>query len=606
MLRFLIVIAALFGVVYAFQNLKATSGEVTVALGDSVYAVDLTTAAIGLIVVLIALLLFFAVMRAILAAPGRATQGWRRRRETLGRNALSRGFLAIAAGDARAAERAAIEAERRDADRPLTLLLEAQTAQLKGDRNEARRVFEAMARQPETRIAGLRGLHVEAEREGDQRSARLIAEQARDEEGLAPWAARALLRHQTAEGDWENALKTLSAAADGRVLDKRTVRRDRAVILTAQSMALEEGEPDRARAAALEAHELAPDLVPAAVVAGRLLARSGDIRRAARVLETAWKEIQHPEIAEAYAHVRPGDAALDRLKRAESLHRLRPHADAGRLALARAALEAREYGRAREALMPVITTRPTRNALILLAEIEEAETGDLGRAREWLARAVRAPRDPAWTADGIVLERWAPVSPVSGRLDAVEWKIPVEEIEGPRIEIDEAEVRAEPKLIGASAAGPGRPAAAIAGGAAAATAVSGADGEEEGSASEDIAHAGPPALSEPDAPAPASPVVASSATSGTAAADAAAETPAQPAVMPAAETAEKGQARALAEGRASAGAGPTGDAATTATPAAPAPGAAPEPEQPLAPRPPDDPGIAPEEEDPESRVRRFV
>ena len=46
--------------------------------------------------------------------------------------------------------------------------------------------------------------------------------------------------------------------------------------------------------------------------------------------------------------------------------------------------------------------------------------------RQWLARALRAPRDYAWVADGFVSEHWAPFSPVSGRIDAFEWKAPVE------------------------------------------------------------------------------------------------------------------------------------------------------------------------------------
>ena len=112
---------------------------------------------------------------------------------------------------------------------------------------------------------------------------------------------------------------------------------------------------------------------------------------------------------------------------------------------------ARDFARAREMLTPILTQRPTQKALILMAELEEAETGDRGRAREWLARAVRAPRDPAWTADGVVLEEWAPVSPVSGKLDAVEWKLPVAEIEGPRIEIDKAELAALPATIASGA-----------------------------------------------------------------------------------------------------------------------------------------------------------
>ena len=48
---------------------------------------------------------------------------------------------------------------------------------------------------------------------------------------------------------------------------------------------------------------------------------------------------------------------------------------------------------------------------MLMAELEETQHGDEGRAREWMARALRAPRDPAWTADGFVSDHWMPVSP---------------------------------------------------------------------------------------------------------------------------------------------------------------------------------------------------
>ena len=57
---------------------------------------------------------------------------------------------------------------------------------------------------------------------------------------------------------------------------------------------------------------------------------------------------------------------------------------------------------------------------------EGGEFGDKGKVREWLARAVNAPRDPAWTADGVLADRWAPISPVTGALDAFQWRVPVE------------------------------------------------------------------------------------------------------------------------------------------------------------------------------------
>src|SRR5690606_31456134 len=63
-------------------------------------------------------------------------------------------------------------------------------------------------------------------------------------------------------------------------------------------------------------------------------------------------------------------------------------------------------------------------------------------------------RDPAWVADGVISERWAPASPVTGRLDAFEWKAPVERL-GQLIEQEEdAEQRiaAPPAIVAPVAA----------------------------------------------------------------------------------------------------------------------------------------------------------
>jgi HemY protein len=92
--------------------------------------------------------------------------------------------------------------------------------------------------------------------------------------------------------------------------------------------------------------------------------------------------------------------------------------------VARAAIDAVEFTRAREALAPFVAA-PTQRVAMLMAEIERTEHGDSGRARAWTLRAVRALHDPVWTADGYVSDRWRPVSPVSGRLDAFQWQMPL-------------------------------------------------------------------------------------------------------------------------------------------------------------------------------------
>jgi HemY protein len=207
------------------------------------------------------------------------------------------------------------------------------------------------------------------------------------------------------------------------LIDKRTYRRQRAVLITAQAQALAGSDRERAIALAREAAKLAPDLVPAAALAGRLLGEVGERRRAARIIERAWRANPHPDLAAAYAALRPGDSARQRLSRVETLAAKGPADAEAALAVARAALDAQEFGAARKALAPY-TASPRKRVAALMAELEMAQ-GDEGRAREWMARALNARRDPAWTADAFVSDHWLPISPVSGRLDAFEWKDPL-------------------------------------------------------------------------------------------------------------------------------------------------------------------------------------
>ncbi len=223
-----------------------------------------------------------------------------------------------------------------------------------------------------------------------------------------------------------DALETLAVARKHGHVERAAADRRRAVLLAAQAQVAEESEPERALTLALEAHGLAPDLVPAAVIAGRLLAARGNTPRAAKILQRTWSRSPHPDIGTVYAYARIGDSPRDRLDRVKQLAALTPNSIEGPIAVAAAAIEAHQYDEARDALAPLLHGRLTQRVATLMARIEGEQHADKGRVREWLARAVHAPRDPAWTADGVVADRWAPTSPVTGALDAFRWRVPVE------------------------------------------------------------------------------------------------------------------------------------------------------------------------------------
>ncbi|WP_186419144.1 heme biosynthesis HemY N-terminal domain-containing protein [Bosea sp. CS1GBMeth4] len=399
-------------------------GEVSILWQGYRIETSVAIAAIGVVMLAFLALVAWAVLRFVFGLPSAFGFASRARRRARGFEAISRGMVAIGAGDPVAAGRYATDARKFAAGEPLTLLLEAQSAQLSGDRGQAEAAFKAMLDKPETRVLGLRGLFVEARRRGDMAAARAFADDAVRRSPSLAWANDALLDFHTAAGDWQAARTAVERRAALRLADKGEAKRQRAVLLAAEALEAKDREPEKALAAALEAVKLAPGLTPAAALAGRMLSERGDIKKAARLLEAAWKQVSHPDIASAYLDVRPGDSARDRLARAETLAKLRPADPEGVLALAGAAIHAQDFARARATLKPLLAGGASVRACLLMAELEEAEHGATGRVREWLARATRAPRDAAWVADGLVSDQWLPVSPISGRLDAFVWTVP--------------------------------------------------------------------------------------------------------------------------------------------------------------------------------------
>ncbi|MEW6437333.1 MAG: heme biosynthesis HemY N-terminal domain-containing protein [Pseudomonadota bacterium] len=379
------------------------------------------------------LALVFGFLLYLWNVPSRMSQRAKRRRKEKGYAALSRGMIAVGAGDAHLARKSATEASKHLDQEPLTLLLGAQAAQLSGDRAAAEAAFNKLTVDPATKLLGLRGLHIEAQRRGDPAAALHFAEEAHK---LAPlsWSAKAVLDHRAAEGQWEHARAVLERQIAAKLIDQPTGERQRAVLETALAQEKEaQAEWEQALVLARKALGRAPDLIPASVATARILARRGELRKAAKTVETAWDRQPHPDLAEVYLNLRPGDSNADRLAKARTLAKIRPTDPESRLIVARAALAARDFTAAREAMAPLIgeDARPTQRMCLIMAELEDRDTGDAGKVREWLARSARAPRDPVWIADGIIASKWAPISPATGRLDAFVWQTPADRLGAP-------------------------------------------------------------------------------------------------------------------------------------------------------------------------------
>lgn len=383
-------------------------------------------AGIGVIVAI----LLDRLWRWIAGAPGRFVLWKNARREKNGYAALTRGLVAVAAGDPKRALREAALADRLLGAPPASLLLSAQAAQLAGDEAAARKHLEAMRASPETEFAALRGLVALAMREGRDADALDLARRAREIRPDATWVAGALIELETKGGHWIDAERTIDTARRAKLLPAPEADVKRAAVLH-EAARLHEAKGDRREAirAAERAFKLAPDRPEIAVALALLYARDGKARAAGSLVEKEWARRPHPALIDAYRRARPVAGALQWIKQVERLAKLAPTHAYSHAAMAEASLAAELWGEAKRHAEAAIAAEggEARAALCrLMARIEEESGGDAAASKAWLARASDAPADPAWTCQscGHPHAEWRALCGRCGAFDKLAWAAP--------------------------------------------------------------------------------------------------------------------------------------------------------------------------------------
>ena len=166
-----------------------------------------------------------------------------------------------------------------------------------------------------------------------------------------------MLEFRCATGDWAGALALLES--NKRALDKESYRRQRAVMLTARAMAAEGNRPRQRKGLCARSGKARADLVPAAALAGRMLAEGGELRKATRVLEKAWRPIRIPISPRSFPICVSAMPRATGSSASKALVKKIPGQVEGALAMARAAIDAREFGKARAALASYLRRRPS-------------------------------------------------------------------------------------------------------------------------------------------------------------------------------------------------------------------------------------------------------
>jgi len=427
-----VITGAAFGVTFLIEN----GGQVRLSFAGTEYTFEPLIGLIVIVLFLVAVWGLFKVLGLLLAVfrffngdETAISRYFSRNREKRGYQALADGLVALAAGEGSLAAAKVQKAEKLLDKSPLTQLINAQAAEMNGEKKRALQYYKGLLENDQTRFVGVQGILKQKLSEGDTDTALKLAEKAFALRPQHKGTIETLFKLQTDKEQWEGAVKTIAAQVRTNILTKDVGKRREAVLALANArLLLDKGDVIKGKSAVLEANRLSPDLIPAAVLAGEMQVLDDNKRAATKIIKKAWNSTPHPDLAAAFAEVEPDETAAARLKRFQALTKLHPEYSETKMLLAELMLAAEDFPGARRAIGDLAEEHPTTRSLAIMAAIARGEGAEEKVVRGWLAKALNASRGPQWvcTSCNKVHTAWAPKCDNCGGFDTMDWVTPPE------------------------------------------------------------------------------------------------------------------------------------------------------------------------------------
>lgn len=383
-------------------------------------------ASVVALVVLFAFGILYHGWRSLLNIP----RDWRRHRRMksleLGYAALNKGLLGVAAADSITATKNAKKALSALPDLALSHLLAAQAAQLRHDEVTADTHLAKLAQHPEGQLFGLRGQLTRALQRNDSTEAVRLSRLAYQQQPQQPWVVDTAVQMEARAHNWLQAEKILRQAIRLGTPEAEKWQRDlAAVMVTLCDEFIRKNDIEAALECARDALKQNPGWTPAVLRVANLWHRKAYRRRAQKALLKAWETNPHPQLVASWLEVTGGERATDRTAIIEKLVAENPDNAEAAFAMAMAYYNSGLWGVARQHAQRAIDYRPDRAAYRLMADIEQADSGNAKRVRAWLDMAADAPVEPVWQClvTGEVHDKWLVLNRNSD-FNTIQWQSP--------------------------------------------------------------------------------------------------------------------------------------------------------------------------------------
>ncbi len=425
MIRFTIFFIIIVGFGFFANWISNYSGLILFQVGDYEVRVTLTFFIFLFALCLIITIIVWAIIMYIYNLPKKIKSKSEARINRKIQNSITKGLIHTSAGNSIAADLEIKKIDKLTSKKNvdiITLILKAQNANLKKDNTSLLKIFNQMQASDEAKMLGYRGLYTISKNSKNPQKSIEILKEAETYDRDEPWVLEEMLKCFLMTKNWVGACEALDSQFKNKLISKKKYNKEKAIILTAHAKSIEEEYPDESLELSQEANRLDKAQIISALISARVLSEKQSIAKAEKIILDTWKLNPHEDLALLYSHLVPGLSPSIRLGKVQSLiKRSKSNGIESAIALSRIAIEAKDYKKAREALDPHINDNSSKRTYQIMADIEIASSKNLGKAREWMRKALNAKFDTNWHYGDFVSHVWLPCIPETGELRVFEW-----------------------------------------------------------------------------------------------------------------------------------------------------------------------------------------
>ena len=343
-----------------------------------------------------------------------------------GYNAFVSGMIALANKDYK---RAILESKKisnhLDDNPSLALLLNSEIFKVEKKYDELSVVYENMSKNKHTENLGYRGMMEQYLRAQDYHHAFIYGERLFNNNPFIEKIYDTLVSIIAKTNNWQQLLIISDRAFSKKIIDKKVYEENKSIGFFEIAKIKQLSEIEESLKYMQKALKFRKNFPPYIKLYINLLIQNKNYNLAKKSIKKAWNELPHAEYKESIlslaAHLEIEMSELVKYIAGTSYKN-----EESTILMVEAFVESKKWDDARNQIKDLLDVRPKKEVCLLMAKIEEGDSGDVQKINAWTQRAKDGAANNIWicTISKKSQQTWSSVSE-AGYFNSLEWRQPI-------------------------------------------------------------------------------------------------------------------------------------------------------------------------------------